>query len=251
MAVAARSVVLAGFVLALLVPLAVAYDLAIVSGAVGAGERGPRAAVASLVLGAIVLAGLVPRADAPHVQAAVPVAVLAVFSSALAGPAPPASLVALAGIIAVPATLVALVLSIDTVHRIPFAPDQVDREVPHFRRLPVARRVPGRSPSDGHELRAQTDGRVFLLRPDAAFWYLAGDLRNPTPFDYPYASVFGPRGQTDVVRDIERGAIRWVCLAEPMVGRLAPDELQSFVSSSMDAVTDTAAGTLYASRAES
>jgi hypothetical protein len=250
-AVATRTVIRTAFVVVGLVPVAMVVDVLVL---VRGGDRAVAvAAAAGLAAGAIVLAGLYPRADQPHVQALVPVANVALLLTLHAaagwlGPALPAP-IASSGAAAVTVWIaVALVLALDTRHRIPFEADQVDREVPHLRGLPVVRRA-GLRPEEREELRRATGGRVFLLRPDAGLWYLAADLRNPTPYDYPFASVFGARGQAETVAAIERGDIEWVCWPDVIRGPLAPVELQDFIASSMEPAADAGSGTIYRLRA--
>ena len=71
----------------------------------------------------------------------------------------------------------------------------------------------------GEELRRLTGGTVFLLRPDAAVWYLATGLRNPTPHDYPLASPFGPDGQQVLAGNLASGRVRYCCWVALARGR--------------------------------
>src|SRR5262249_41813031 len=59
----------------------------------------------------------------------------------------------------------------------------------------------------------RTGGTIFIVRQDAAFWYLAGRLHNPLPFDYPSRADFGGNGERGVIQRLDRGAARWICLA--------------------------------------
>ena len=225
----------------------------IAAGVLVTGDGGDAASVpATLAIGlaAVALANVTPRADRGHVQATFPlgwVAVLLAVEAVERGPGwwpPPALAWAIAVALGV-ATLAALVVSLDTVHRVPLASDRFKRDVPHFRRLPVPCHTCPQTEADAADVRNRTGGRVFLLRPDAAFWYLAADLQNPTPYDYPYASVFGPHGQRATVEQLRSGEIEWVAMPGRMGGRLAPQELQQFVLDEMTAVAETPAGTLY------
>lgn len=210
------------------------------------------AALLGAALAVVALAGMYPRADAPHLRGVFPTAVLAAglcaHAVALTRPGWPAvsTLGPAVGAALAAWTAAGLVASLDTRRREPDpAPDHVDRDLPHLDGLPVLRRSPGISPADGRELREVTDGVVFLLRPDAPLWYLASGLTDPTPYDYPYASVFGPSGQAETIGAIERGEVRWVCTPGPMEGRLAPLELQRFVVERMTPTRATAAGLVY------
>lgn len=244
------AVAVSPFVLLLVLPAAIASDgVLALSAALPAAARGP--ALVGLALSVAALAGLCPRADPPHLRGTVPTALLGVALSLQAldvarswWPPPPA--VTWAAAVPLAAwTLTALVASLDTVHRIPLPEGWFDRAVPFFRGLPVLRREAGISPADGHGLREFTGGVVFLLRPDAAFWYLASGLTDPTPYDYPYASVFGPTGQAETIDAIKRGDIRWVCSPGPMEGPLAPVDVQRFVFETMHPAAATLAGMVY------
>ena len=85
----------------------------------------------------------------------------------------------------------------------------------------------------------------FLLIPEAGFYYLLTGLRNPTPYDYPYVTTFGPHGQRDVIASIEQGRIKTVCFAVrgPIV--LRPDELARYVQEQMTRGEDAGACTVY------
>ena len=197
----------------------------------GGHAPGARLGDAAIVaLGAVVVAAAVPRADFGHVRGLFPVAVLTVALALGAHPA---------GVDAVPAGLrlfVALALAAVTAVALAIS----------LRRIQVARPSDDRLESaHGAVLRERTGGRVFLLRGDASFWYLAGGLENPTPYDYPLASVFGPHGQREVIQDICDGRITWVCWPGASSGRLRPAELEDFVAQTMVAVEVTPAGTLY------
>ena len=62
-------------------------------------------------------------------------------------------------------------------------------------------------------LRALTGGSVFIVRADAAFYYLAGNLRNPTPYDFAARSDFGGDGEEGVVELLDRHRVRFACVS--------------------------------------
>lgn len=68
---------------------------------------------------------------------------------------------------------------------------RIRRDVPSLKHLPVAPLHGGVWPDETADLPAE----VFVLRMDAATIYACGGVTNPTPFDYPAASTFGPREQ--------------------------------------------------------
>jgi hypothetical protein len=65
---------------------------------------------------------------------------------------------------------------------------------------------------DTERLRSLTGGSVFIIRGDASYYYLAGGLRNPTPFDFPVLSDFGSSGEEGVIDSIEAHRIHFVCV---------------------------------------
>jgi len=202
---------------------------------VGDGGAG-RADVTVASLGLVVLSAVVPRADFSHIRGLFPVALLTV-ALALSSHAPdsvPAGVVVAAAVVGGGLTLLALAISVRRF--------QVSRSGDAWLEgLPVT--IEGVAGAGA--LRERTGGEVFLLRPDASLWYLSGGLTNPTPYDYPYASVFGPHGQQDVIAGIRAGRIAWVCWPGPTWGPLQPKELEEFVAASMVAVGDSPAGVLY------
>ncbi len=99
----------------------------------------------------------------------------------------------------------------------------------------------------GEELRRLTHGTVFLLRPDAAVWYLATGLRNPTPYDYPLASTFGPEGQQVAADNLLSGRVRFCCWVPAQAGALTPRHLEE-VAASLPVVAHTVVGTLVTAR---
>ena len=76
-----------------------------------------------------------------------------------------------------------------------------------------------------------SDG-LLLLVPDAGLRYLTTGLRNPTPFDFPFATTFGSDGEQDVVSALTSGRIARVCLAGEWFG-LEPKRLTGYVRSAM------------------
>ena len=95
----------------------------------------------------------------------------------------------------------------------------------------------------GSELRELTGGTVFLLRPDAAVWYLATGLLNPTPYDYPLASPFGPEGQQVLRGNLASGKVRYCCWTPSRAGALTPTHLEGYVAT-LRVVAEIRAGTL-------
>jgi hypothetical protein len=233
-----NSVVVVGFVLFAVAPLGLVVG--VVQALVDPARRPEAGALA--LLAAVGLSSAVPRTDSQHVTGAAPLllAATALAARAVSGP------VSLAvDLLLLTAGLTGLAVALA-----------------HWRgpgRLPVSSAppwtgVPGPAlPVEllaaGRDLSTATGGVVFLLRPDAATWYLACDLRNPTPYDYPLASTFGPSGQEEVVGDLRAGRITWCCFAPADAGPLTPVVLEEFVQRELVPVGETALGTLYRSPA--
>lgn len=240
-----RSILSTVFALVPLTVVAIVVDALVLVGVI---EGRPAPARVALLAAPVALVGTFPRADLPHVQGVAPLCLLTLVAtissvSTIAGPFPPL-LVIVSAALGGTWTFVALALALSPMRR-GMRVAIVDQDLPHLRWTPVPRTDAAHAPTAGAMLRSITGGSVFLLRPDAAVWYLAGDLRNPTPYDYPYASVFGPDGQRETVDAIRRGAVAWVCLPRPIAGPLAPVELQDFVLDEMTLVAETPAGGLY------
>lgn len=201
--------------------------------------------LAAAVLGVVAFSGLFPRTDDSHAQSVLPLAVLAglaaAHGAALAGMVPQAAVWSIASLTAAWG-LVALAAVLTSIVRLARQPDWCDRHRPYLLLLPV---VGSPTVEDARVLGKAAGGPVFVLRPDASLWYLAGDFSNPTPYDYPYASVFGPHGQRETAESIERGEIHTVCWPGPIAGPLRPVQLETFVESRMDPFASTPAGPLY------
>jgi hypothetical protein len=85
--------------------------------------------------------------------------------------------------------------------------------------------------ADLRALRSATRGSVFIVEPGAAFYYLAGGLRNPTPYDFPARTDLGADGQSGALALLQRRHTRWVCIPKPVrrvqtVSSTAPLELE-------------------------
>jgi hypothetical protein len=126
-----------------------------------------------------------------------------------------------------------------------------DREwsdLPHLKHVLMYRERAARLTAHARALRAAApSGRLFLLAPDASLYYLVSGLVNPTPFDYPLVTAFGRTGETGLVRAIEDGRLRQVCM-RPVDGPMAPARLQQAVLAHMQATADLGACVLYEAR---
>ncbi len=196
--------------------------------------------VATVGLALVAAAALWPRADPVHVRNVAPLWVgVAVVAAGRWSP----DLAALVAAVVLLAGLGALVVAL--------------RERSRFRPAP-----PTGGPLDGldpapwdvegiaasaADLRAITGGSVFLLRPDAAVWYLLSGLRNPTPYDYPFASTFGPTGQQQLAANLSSGRVRFCCWVPANAGPLTPVVLEDCVTG-LPVVARIGAGTVVTAR---
>ena len=72
-------------------------------------------------------------------------------------------------------------------------------------------------------------GAAMVLGDDAPLVYLVSGIHDPTPYDYPLASVFGPHGQADVAGRIRSGQITHVVEVDAMPTSMAPVEIDAAV----------------------
>jgi len=56
---------------------------------------------------------------------------------------------------------------------------------------------------------------LFIIRPDASYYYLTAQLTDPTPFDFPGISDLGRDDQDGVIHRLGAGSVRWVCVPPP------------------------------------
>ena len=188
------------------------------------------------------LAVAFPRADHAHQVAAMPLVLLGMLPI-VAWITPPTAVLAgvavvLGGVLA--ATLAASVLVVRSA--------MVRRDLPRLRLLPVM--MQGLVWPDDTESVVRTAGNeVFVLRPDAPYFYLSGRLENPTPYDYPLVVTFGPHGQATIAAAINTGGLRWVCYPGPSGGRLAPTQLERKMDQRAP-IEQTSIGGLYDSETD-
>lgn len=204
--------------------------------ALAAGTPGAAAAVC---LAAVSVAGTYPRADTAHVRpgsAPALVALIVVLASLPMAAAVVSTALALLGV----AGLVA------SWRQHPRRTAEV--EVAALDGLPMLSPVTPQSLLDGRRAREIAGRRILVLRSDAAQWYLALDLRNPTAYDYPLASTFGSDGQQVVAQRLRRGDVEWCLFAPIDRGPLTPSVLEEAVRSRMEPVLDTALGVLLRAR---
>jgi hypothetical protein len=194
-----------------------------------------------LALTAVSLAGVLPRADPEHVRPSASIALTALLLALEPWPVAAGAVAAGLGV----ANAVALVA--DLGRPAPVVPVAV----PGLDGLAAVSPVTPAALAAGRTIEEVTGGRVLVLRGDAAQWYLALGLRNPTAYDYPLASTFGRRGQQDVADRLTRGDVEWCVFAPIEAGALTPSVLHRAVLERMEPVADTILGTLLRARVAS
>jgi hypothetical protein len=134
------------------------------------------------------------------------------------------------------------------------SPDRVAlSDIPHFSGTMVSAASETRDRADFSELRQDTHGTVFLAFLSAGYYYLAGGLHDPTPYDYPGRSDLGANGEPGVVHTLRLRHVRWVCLqrtgsTQQNQSPIAPRQLDSYVRHSFRFVAHLNACNLYQSR---
>lgn len=118
-------------------------------------------------------------------------------------------------------------------------------DLPHYRYTLLHRDDLVLKQAQTERLRAQMAGEpVLLLLGVAGFYYLATELKNPTPFDYPLATAFGTHGEADTIAALAQKRIRAVCL-QRQAGQLAPVRLERYVIENLQREEDLGECTLY------
>jgi 4-amino-4-deoxy-L-arabinose transferase-like glycosyltransferase len=189
------------------------------------------------------LAAVFPRADAPHVEFVMPVFALAVAAGLLALRPGWQRRAAIALALALaPAAFARVGWPLVEAARGDLEPSGIA----HFEGPLVHPADEDEIEGAAAELRSEGGGGdLFLLTPEAGFWYLASGLANPTPYDYPLVTAMGRDGEQDVVARIERGEIDAVCVDLADVGPLEPTALLQHVEREMRPTADTGACRVY------
>jgi hypothetical protein len=190
------------------------------------------------------IAGVYPRADPHHLVFAVPFLLIAILMcwNAIAS-APYARIARVLGY----STLGAAALLIFTEGaRRALSPANIPSPFRHFGGSLIDRTEAAHLAANLRVIGSlQRDGRTFIIAQNAAFYYLAGGLRNPTPFDYPFVMSFGRTGEERTIRMIAEGRIMRVCVDKDMAVEMQPGSLISFVKSRMKPISSDASCKLY------
>ncbi len=121
--------------------------------------------------------------------------------------------------------------------------------LPHFRGVFMYPEYVEEVHSQAERLKQYTGGQpTFISGASAAFYYLLTGMKNPTPYDFPLAGAFGRNGQAEIIEDIRRGHIQYVCMSPLGDDELAPVQLERYVLERMEPVCDVGFCTLYRSR---
>jgi hypothetical protein len=91
-------------------------------------------------------------------------------------------------------------------------------------------------------------GVALVLGVDAPLASLVSGVHNPTAYDYPLASAFGPLGQRDVASRLADGRVQFVIEVDPMPTAMAPQEVDDAVAAHTDLVWQGRAVRLHRAR---
>ncbi len=126
------------------------------------------------------------------------------------------------------------------------SPDYERSTLPHFRGVWLTKHEHATHHRYAQELGAVSAGeQPFMLGAYAGFSYLITGLDNPTPFDYPLVTAFGQHGMADLMRSIEHGHLRSICMTRDNGLPFTPHELKHFVRTRMEPVVDLEFCTMY------
>ena len=196
-----------------------------------------RLLAATLGLGALVgVVGSIPRGGPQHLAEMAPIFVTAaVASGGLLGPALTARPVVrlLAGVLAVWLSIAVVAVVWRVVEPFGHRGESL-RGLPHVVGALSSTRTRRNARLVATELGAAHVTSVFIVRLDAAFYYLVDHVKDPTPYDFPGVSDLGADDQDGVIRLLRTGSVRWVCVPrapgpEGSASPTRPLRLESFV----------------------
>lgn len=220
-------------------------------------RRAPRGERATLtIVTAFVIAGFLgalPKTDTEHLIHAMPLLIIGLIYGVRAAHVPESGWTRRGGRIGAKTLLAWLAIGLALVALAPIAQMASGgmrvSTLPHFRGVWVPKAMEDDIAQRARRLSAAAAGeRPFLLIPEAGMYYLLTGLKNPTPYDYPYVTTFGPRGERDVIASIEQGRLSSVCFAARGPAALRPVEISRYVDERMVRGEDAGACTLYRRR---
>lgn len=175
---------------------------------------GRRRALLFTAFVAAALLGMVPRPGSNHLAAVAPLLLSATLGVITAARGREVSrqlrrfAVGLVGVLALAGVAVIVEHSVTG-----FSDPLVSRSAfAHFDGTAVPDRFRGGRDDIRDFARANTDGKIFIVREDAGFWYLVTGTSNPLPYDIPEVSDFGAGGEQGVIDRLRRGEADWVCV---------------------------------------
>ncbi len=132
-------------------------------------------------------------------------------------------------LLAVALALPALVLAVRPAALLVWGGERVSG-LPHFRAAIIDESEELATQRAAASIRAASQGRpLFVLSGEAGLYYLVAGVRDPTRYDFPLVTTLGSHGENALIRALEDGRLRRVCLDERLRGRLAPARLIAFV----------------------
>lgn len=118
-----------------------------------------------------------------------------------------------------------------------FAGARVFSDIPAFYGAATSRNALKNDHKAAARLRETFGQRPMIIQSLwASYAYLLSGLQNSSPYDYPLKSVFGRTGERALVERIKAGEIAAVCYARchGRIAPLEPDELSSYITTSME-----------------
>jgi hypothetical protein len=111
--------------------------------------------------------------------------------------------------------------------------------LPHFRGLIVPKIWHKDKIDLIEEIKTITGGEeTLILSVEGSIIYLAGNLKNPTPFDFYSVNAFGTDGEQKVIDKINSTQIKFVYINPLGTHPLAPRKLEQYVSNNCTLVVD-------------
>jgi hypothetical protein len=200
-----------------------------------------------LVFAAAAVAFVYPRPDAEHILLCAPFLALVLVSLL------PVALTRAAAqrLLAIPVAAAAILQFYSWCGQLQNPLPASTPSIPAFASLRLSPAFAARAAAAASLASGTRQSRVLILDPQAATLYLASGLENPTLYDYPLRSAFGPKGQQEVIDQIRSGLIPAVCLSDSSWEGSAvwrpfpPEELIAFVHSRMTPAEDAGICRIY------
>jgi hypothetical protein len=184
---------------------------------------GRRRLVATAVFALAALLGLVPRADYVHLVSALPASLVLLVSALGLGQSGELGAVRRRAVVllSVALGLMVAIRSVRAGQQLLFD-DDTSRLAPSLRgaRLPAPQLQDVEQRTRALKELIPPGGSAFVVTGDAPLLYLTSGIRNPTPWDTPFMTTFGIRGQPGVLATLESAGVTVVL--GPCEARYAP-----------------------------